>query len=221
VAALVARYDAASAPLAGRAVGRIAADFTTAGADLAAGGSGESALGDLIADAQLAAAQKADSKPPVAAFMNPGGIRNNLVRGADGQVSYGAAFNVQPFGDLLVDMDLSGTQVMQMLEQQFAGKRPRLLEVSDGVSYTWSESAPEGQHVVAGSLRIAGKPLDPAATYRVEVNNFLAGGGDGFSVLTQGQNPYTGPSDIDALCAWLGAHPAAAPTLGARIRRVH
>ena len=107
VGALVARYDAASAPLAGRAVGRIAADFTTAGADLAGGGSGESrVLGDMIADAQLAAAQKADPKPPVAAFMNPGGIRNNLVRGADGQVSYGAAFNVQPFGDLLVDMGL-------------------------------------------------------------------------------------------------------------------
>ncbi|MDR3415044.1 MAG: 5'-nucleotidase C-terminal domain-containing protein [Nevskia sp.] len=230
LAALVERYDAAAAPLVNRVLGRIEADITTTGENLAENGSGESPLGDLIADAQLAAAQS-DPDPPVVAFMNSGGIRNSFYYHppaaglADGQVSYGEAFNVQPFGDILVDMDLSGAQLYALLGQQWSVPGgPKILEVSRGFTYTWDERLPADPvtgKVVDGSLRIGGVPVDKTSTYRIEVSDFLANGGDGFNLLRQGRNPHNGGSDIEALSAYLAGHSPLQPPRPDRIRRLH
>ena len=192
-AAYVARYVAASAEVAGRPVGRLSGPALKAG--------DESKLGNLIADSQLAATQGAGAQ---FAFMNPGGIRTDLVPRADGTVTFGDIYAVQPFGNTLVTLTLTGAQVLAMLEQQFAeGGDGRVLSVSDGFAMTLDPSRPAGQRVVAASLQ--GQPLDPAANYRVTVNNFIAGGGDGYTVLKQGTNATVGPLDLDAIEAYLRA----------------
>ena len=89
---------------------------------------GESALGDVIADAQHVATQPADLGGAQLAFMNPGGIRADLRVGdissggeAPGEVTYGEAFTVQPFGNSLVTKTMTGDMIRRLLEQQFPG----------------------------------------------------------------------------------------------------
>ncbi len=200
-AALQAAADAKVAPLVNRVVGTAAVAMPNS-----ANAAGESALGDLIADAQRAAIRGAQ-----AAFMNPGGIRADLTAGT---ITWGELFAIQPFGNTVVGLTLTGTQIHTLLEQQWLGQiSPRILQVS-GVTYTWSASAAAGSKV--SDVRIGGVPLDPSASYRVAVNNFLASGGDNFSVLTQGTNQVGGPVDLDALVSWIEAlpQPIAAPPLG-------
>ena len=230
VATLIAQYDNASASLVNKLVGDITADFNTNGEQISspANGTGESALGDLIADSQLDAAQ-VDPSPAVIAFMNPGGIRANLVysqiSGGEqpGQITYGEAYNVQPFGDILTDLDLTGDQIYTLLGQQWVGQTsPKILEVSRGFTYTWDASQPDGTNkVVDGSVKLNGVPIDKTKTYRVEANNFVAGGGDGFKIMTQGKNLYTGPVDVDAFTAYIKAHSPLTPAAPNRITRLH
>lgn len=234
IAALVEQYSTAAAPLVNKVVGNVTADINTSAANISNGGSGESALGDIIADSQLAAAQ-VDPNPPVIAFMNPGGIRNSLFYNPanagipasagiqNGQISYGEAYNVQPFGNILTDLDLTGDQIYTLLGQQWVGQTsPKILEVSKGFTYTWDNSLPNGaSKVVDGSVMLNGLAIDKSKTYRVEVNNFLAGGGDGFTVLTQGKNLYTGPVDIDAFVAYLGKNTPLSPAAPSRIKRLN
>ncbi|PTA67350.1 bifunctional metallophosphatase/5'-nucleotidase [Deinococcus arcticus] len=170
---------------------------------------GESPLGRVIADSQLAATSSPDKGGAVIAFMNPGGIRADLpvnVPNASKQVTYGDAFAVQPFGNILTVITLTGAQIKAVLEQQFdnpsAGSN-RILQVSRGLSYTWDNSKPKGEKV--SSLRLNGQAIDPAASYRVTVNNFLADGGDGFTVFAQGTNRLGGELDINAFQAFLTA----------------
>jgi 5'-nucleotidase len=217
--ALIARYREALGPIAGAIVGTTEgaltraqeALFTTAQGTVA----GESALGNVIADAQLAATD--DEAGAVAAFMNPGGVRADLDAGP---VTYEEAFTVQPFANNLVTLDLTGEQLQCLLEQQFTVNR--ILYPSATVSYvvdTGGTTAPAGapctgSRVVDASVRIGGAPVVAGQSYRVTVNNFLAGGGDGFSVLTGGTNAVTGPIDLDAFTAYLGAGaPVRAPQL--------
>ena len=177
----------------------------------AAGPSGESSLGDLIADAQRAAVAGADF-----AFMNPGGIRADL---AAGPVTWGNLFAIQPFGNSLVALTLTGAQVRQLLEQQWLGQPfPRVLQIS-GLSYTWDATLPVGSRVL--EIRKGGALIDPATSYRVVVNNFMAAGGDNFTVLVSGTNPVGGAQDIDALIAWVKSlpQPFGAPG-GGRITRL-
>jgi 5'-nucleotidase len=230
VAALVAQYDKASASLVDKVVGSITADINTNGEQISApaNGTGESPLGDLIADAQLVAAQ-ADPTPAVIAFMNPGGIRANLVYSqisggeAAGQVIYGEAYNVQPFGDILTDMDLTGEQIYTILGQQWVGQTsPKILEVSKGFTYTWDNSKPAGtSKVVDGSVMLNGVAIDKTKTYRVEANNFIAGGGDGFAGFTAGKNLYTGSLDVDAFTAYITANSPLTPAVTNRITRLN
>jgi 5'-nucleotidase len=164
-------------------------------------------LGDVIADAQLAATDSAGVGEAVIAFMNPGGIRNDILfapTGAEaaGELTYGEAFGVQPFGNSLVTMTLTGAQIDTLLEQQFDNPSVganRILQVSDGFAYSWSASAPTGSKVDIASISIGGVPIDAAGTYRITVNSFLASGGDNFSVLVQGTSPLGGDVDLDAL----------------------
>lgn len=215
ITSLIDRYNAIAAPIANRVIGSITADITRT-----VNAAGESALGDVIADAQLDATDDPGFGDAVVAFMNPGGIRADLTYPSspagegDGNVTYGEMFTVQPFGNSLVTMTLTGAQIDTLLEQQFdnpAVGQNRILQVSGGLTYTWSQSAPKGAKVDIASIMINGAPIDPAASYRVTVNSFLADGGDGFSVLVQGTDRLGGAVDTDALEAYFAANSPVPP----------
>ncbi len=213
--ALVDRYRALVAPLANRVIGSITADITRT-----ANAAGESALGDVIADGQLEATRDPAFGGAVVAFMNPGGIRAdlvyNMISGGEqpGEVTYGEMFTVQPFGNNLVTLTLTGAQIDTLLEQQFDNPAPgqnRILQVSEGFAYAWSASAPTGSKVDIASITINGVPIDPSATYRVTVNSFLADGGDNFFVLREGTDRLGGAVDTDAFEAYFRAHSPVPP----------
>ncbi|MEA5359662.1 bifunctional metallophosphatase/5'-nucleotidase [Amycolatopsis sp., V23-08] len=214
VAALVADAKAKSGPIANKPVGSITADLPAAG-----NAAGESSLGDVIADAQLAGTQGNNA---VIAMTNPGGIRADLTykssanNEGDGVVTYGEAFTVQPFANIMQTITLTGANLKNVLEQQWApGVNPKFLQISSSLHYSYSASAPQGSRV--SNITVNGTPVDPAATFRVSVNNFLAAGGDGFTEFTKGTNLAGGPVDLDALIAYLGAHPNLAPPAADRI----
>ncbi|MGZ4999434.1 MAG: bifunctional metallophosphatase/5'-nucleotidase [Methylomonas sp.] len=227
---LVDRYKAISEPIANRVIGSVSADITNS-IHIA----GESKLGDMIADAQLAATAVAGGA--VAAFTNPDGIRANLnyasssVGEGDGKVTYGEAFTVQPFDNNLVTMSLTGAQIHTLLEQQFSGCREgypsdapaggqpfdRILQVSEGFSYRWREKGTTCDNVDPASIEINGVRIEPSALYRITVNSFLAEGGDQFYVLKKGTDRQGGPLDLDALIAYFAAHPVVSPVLRKRI----
>lgn len=213
VTALIDKYDTLSAPLANSVIGTITADISRTN-----NAAGESALGDVIADAQLEATAAVGVGEAVAAFMNPGGIRDDLLFVAgeamegDGNVTFGEAFSVQPFGNSLVTMTLTGEQIDTLLEQQWVGQTsPRILQVSTGFSYEWDPSAPDGDKVDPNSILINGAPIFDLTTYRVTVNSFLADGGDNFAVLVDGTDRLGGEVDLDALATYFGLNSPVAP----------
>jgi 5'-nucleotidase len=213
--ALIAKYDALSAPLANRVVGS-----TTEAITRTQNAAGESALGDVIADAQLAATEDPLFGGAAVAFMNPGGIRADLPAGS---VTYGQLFNVQPFNNVLTVMTCTGSQIDQLLEQQFdnpAVGQTRILQVPEGFTYEWSASAPTGSKVDIGSIAIDGTPINPANSYRVTLNNFLATGGDNFSTFTQCTDPLGGEIDLDALVRYFEENSPVAPGPQDRITQV-
>jgi 5'-nucleotidase len=210
---LIAAWERLADPLAKRVVGRIAAPLTRD-----ENPAGESPIGQLVADAQLAATAGAGAQ---IALMNPGGLRATLAGGEGGQVRYEDLFAVQPFYNNLVTMTLTGAQLQRVLEQQWLGQaRPRILQVSRGFSYAWQASKPVGERVVPGSLRLNGAPIEPQQRVRVTVNSFLAGGGDNFTALKEGAEVRTGLMDIDALEAHVQRAGTIAPGVLDRIRRV-
>jgi 5'-nucleotidase len=180
---------------------------------------GESPAANLIADAQLAATRAKDRGAADISFINATGVRTSLVPGADGNVTYGQIFSMQPFGNNLVVKTMTGAQLKALLEQQFvdeAGKAKvnSLLVPSAGFAFTYDLARPKGDRI--RSMTLKGKPIDPAAKYRVTTNNFLASGGDGFSVFTQGTDTFDAGLDLDALEAYLATNPSA-PAVG-RVR---
>jgi 5'-nucleotidase len=215
VTELMDRYKTLVAPIQNKVIGHITTPMVTRTTD----DSKESPLGNLIADAQLAdTSTVTDGKTPVAAFMNPGGIRDDLVA-QSGAVTYGAAFTVQPFNNYLVSMDMTGTQIKVLLEQQFSGvnqQSNKVLQVA-GITYTWNPAAAPGSKVVAGSIKIAGQPLADGTTYRIVTNNFLSDGGDGFGEFATAKNKFFGGLDIDAFANYLTAHDPYTPGLTDRI----
>lgn len=220
--ALIDRYDELSAPLANRVIGSITADVTRT-----TNAAGESALGDVIADAQLSSTSSPETGAAVVAFMNPGGIRADLtfaespIGEGDGNVTYGEAFTVQPFGNSLVTMTLTGAQIDTLLEQQWVGQTgARILQVSEGFDYTWSSSAPDGEKVDPATITIGGEPIDLAASYRVTVNSFLADGGDNFVVLREGTDRLGGEVDLDALVTYFETNSPIEPGPQDRITRM-
>lgn len=212
---LITKYNAIAAPLENRVIGSITTDITRT-----ATVAGESALGDVIADTQLAATDNPGFGDALVAFMNPGGIRADLsyfgspAGEGNGNVTYGEMFTVQPFGNSLVTMTLTGAQIDTLLEQQFVGcgqTSNRILQVSNGFTYSWSLSAPSCNKVNPASIMINGVTVDPSATYRVTVNSFLADGGDNFSVLVQGTNRLGGDVDTKAFEKYFAAFSPVAP----------
>ena len=193
--ALVTKYGEIAAPTENRVLGTASGSITRTG-----NANGESALGDVIADAQLWATSGpgwTHGAPAVVSFMNAGGIRADI---AAGEVTYGEAFSVQPFANVLVTMDMTGAQIDALLEQQFTGGNG-ILQIPASLTYTRYPSTAAPDRV--RDIRINGTPINPASTYRVTVNNFLADGGDNYSVFTGGTNRYVGEIDLDAFARYI------------------
>ncbi|MBP2475358.1 5'-nucleotidase [Crossiella equi] len=216
--ALIEEAKTKAAPIANRPVGSITADLPRTAAP-----SGESPLGNVIADSQLEATKTAGAQ---LALMNPGGVRTDLTFASspagegNGVVTYGEAYAVQPFGNILQTITLTGTQLKAVLEQQWqtgpgGAVVTRVLQPSSTLTYAWSASAALGSKV--SDLKVAGTPVDPAGKYRVTVNNFLSGGGDGFTELAKGTELVGGAIDLDAFTGYLGAHPNLAPPATNRV----
>ena len=207
---LIAPYQAAAAPLAQRPVGQMAGNATRREAM-----SGESALGNLIADAQWWATRAPENGGAELSFMHAGGIRADLAPDGQGLVRYGQLFAVQPFGNNLVVQTLTGAQIRALLEQQFdratsASERTRVLSVSQGFSYRYDLSQPPGART--SEVLLHGEPLQDGRGYRVAVSSFLAGGGSGYPVLAQGRDMLGGVLDLEALEAYFrSASPVAVP----------
>jgi 5'-nucleotidase len=215
--ALLEAYDKLAAPIANRPAGSVTETLSRA-----PNNAGESRLGDIIADAQLAATSAVPNGGAVIAFTNPGGVRNDIARKGDGTVTYADLFGSQPFRNQLVTLTLSGRQIKDMLEQQWSDpKRPRILQVSKGFAYAWDGSRPDGERILAERLSLNGQPIDPAEHYRVTINNFLSVGGDGFTVLTQGTAQQFGVYDSDALDAYFRSSSPVAPGVADRIVRIN
>jgi len=215
--ALLEAYDKLAAPLGNRPAGSVSETLSHI-PDHA----GESALGDIIADAQLAATQATAKGSAMIAMTNPGGIRINVTKKDEGAVSYADLFASQPFRNQLVTLTLTGAQIKNVLEQQWRDpKLPRILQVSNGFSYSWDDARPSGDHVLADSLSLNGARIDPAASYRVTVNNYLSVGGDGFTVLKDGTAPLVGVYDIDALYGYFRANGPIGPPPAKRITRIN
>ncbi|MET7616895.1 bifunctional metallophosphatase/5'-nucleotidase [Streptomyces sp. NPDC005408] len=212
---LIQRWNTLAAPIASRPVGYISADIENP-FDAA-----EKPLGDLIADAQQEGLAPADKGGAQLAIMNPGGIRAGLVHKAsgsegDGVVTYGEAFTVQPFTNMMNVVDLTGAQLITTLKQQVSGANqasPKILQVSKGFTYTLDLTKTGADRIVDSSVKLNGEAIDPAKTYRVAMNEFLAGGGDGFPVLKEHKNKLVGASDLEILNAYLAAHSSASAPL--------
>lgn len=164
----------------------------------------ESPLGQLVADAILASGREWGAQ---IAFTNSGGIRTDLEAGAGNVATAAQVQAVVPFGNEIAVMDMTGAQIVALLQGQWDGNeadKRGLLQVSDGFSYSWDERKPKGQRVVRDSIRLNGAPIDDNAIYRVAVYNFLADGNDGFVTFRQGsKRQATGVRDVDSLRSYL------------------
>ena len=249
VAKIVGAYKTLVSPIANLILGAITTDLVASRID----GSCNMPAGDLIADSQLAATQAANFGGAVVAFMNGGGVRSpgftfasSTAGEGNGNVTYGEAFTVQPFGNSLVTLSLTTQNIKDFLEEQFAGclgqsaTATRFALPSGGFKYTWDGSKACGARISNVTLRsgsttetlvdATGVVQSPARSYRVTVNNFMADGGDGYSTLVKGTNRLGGAQDIDSLTAYManfkspkpayapGSNPADAGTK--RINRV-
>jgi 5'-nucleotidase len=213
------RYRPYYAPLASRVVGSATDSVPKAG-----NAAGESALGDLIADAQLEAGRVVQADVAMA-FMNVGGLRADLVAGwPDGPsgrpVTYESVFAVQPFGNTVQVMKVTGDVIRRALEQQFTRKPRSVLQVSQGFTYRYDLRKPDGEHVDAASIRLNGQPIDMTASYTIVANSFLADGGDGFDVFREGTDRRSVGSEVQAFAAYIGRHSPVAPGPKNRIVRV-
>jgi 5'-nucleotidase len=228
--AILDHYKPFSAPLENKVIGTIKEDIRSA-RDNPSGqnAAGEQPMGDVIADAMLQKTAPSDFGGAVAAFMNSGGVRGGLLFGQvsggeqPGQVTYGEAFTVQPFGNTLVVKTCTGQQIYDVLNQQFNNPSVgsnRIMLPSSNVHYQWTSSG--GPRVVDNSVSFDGgaTTIDKAASYRVVMNNFMADGGDGYTVFRACTSPLGGDVDLDAFTAYLANHPnLGAPVLD-RITKV-
>jgi 5'-nucleotidase len=221
-AALIERYRPFAKTLGDRVVGSLAVELPRA-----QNAAGEAPLGDVVADAYLAAA-RAQPGGADAAFTNIGGIRGDLLAqppatpNGPRPVSYAQTFAVLPFGNRVVVRTLTGEALLRLLEQQFDNPQPgaaKMLQVSSGVSYAYDRARPAGARIDRASVRVGGAPLDPARRYRIVTNDFVWGGGDGFTAAQEGVDPIDVGADVDVMVAYIAAHSPVPPAPLDRIRR--
>ncbi|RJL30895.1 bifunctional metallophosphatase/5'-nucleotidase [Bailinhaonella thermotolerans] len=209
----VAKWKAHVSEVGDKVIGKI-----TATLDRKAGPSGETPLGNVIADAQLEAT-KAEGKAEIA-LMNAGGVRADLAYAqkngeGDGNVTFGEAFDVQPFGNLMGVVTLTGADLKELLEQQFQTPKNRVMSPSANLSYTMTPSAAAGSRI--SDIKIDGKAVTPDQQIRVAANAFLLDGGDSFTAFTKGKDRWIGMPDLDAFTAYLKAHSPITPPATDRI----
>lgn len=199
VAEYVGAYVKDAAALIARPVGRISGP-----AAKPAGASSEGGLlGNLIADSMVAGSRDAGAQ---IAFTNPFGIRAPLDPAPDGSVNFGQIYAVQPFNNTLVTMTLTGAQLRAVIEEGLDDKgEKQVISPSADLAFSFDLSRPAGSRLA--TLTFRGKPVDPAARYRVTVVNFLAEGGDGYSTFTQGTDIVRGMVDNEAFQQWIAAVP--------------
>ena len=210
--AILEKWNAIAAPLAARVVGSVAEDIT---GDASGNRGIETPMGDLVADSILWGTSAPETGGAQISFMNIGGVRASLLvepkyDEGPGEITYAESYDVAPFGNLLVSMDLTGAQIKDILEQQYDPTRGRqylALGVSEGFGYTWDDSQPQGSKVDGASMTLNGVQMDMGATYRVSTLNFLANGGDSFTGFLAGTNILGGSEDLANLVAYFEANP--------------
>jgi 5'-nucleotidase len=219
--AIIEEYRPMYAAVANRVVGTIARDVTRAPNE-----AGESALGALIADGTLSAGALVPDGHAVVAFMNPGGIRADLVHGgAPGTprpVTYAEAFTVLPFRNRVIAVTMTGAAIKDVLEQQFDNIGPgqdRMLQVSRGFAYSYDRTRLVNQRVDAASITIQGNRVEARQRYRVVINEFIASGGDNFSGFTKATGEVTVGNDLDIFASYLQKHSPVDPPPLNRIKR--
>lgn len=220
VSETIDKYEELAAPMAEQVIGSITADITRDQSD-----SGESSLGDVVADTQLYASR---GEGTVIAFMNSGGIRTDLYYNSSdgknpGNVTYGEAFSVQPFSNSIIALNLTGKEIDQLLESQFDNPskgQKSILQVSSGFSYAWKNEAPTGQKVNISSIKINGNAIDPDGSYRVAANGFLADGGDNFTVFRAGKDRVCMSTDLEGFMEYFGKFSPVSPGPKNRIKTV-
>jgi 5''-nucleotidase/2'',3''-cyclic phosphodiesterase and related esterases len=214
LADLVARYRAAAAEVSDRVVGKLGGPLTPV-----ADASGQSTLGNFIADAQLTATRAPERGGAQLALMNPGGLRSPITPLPDGAVRFGDLYSAQPFGNVVLVKQLTGAQIRAALEQQFTrGARPSILSVSSGFGYSYDASRPAGGRVF--DIMLNGAPLVDEGIYRVAMNNFIAQGGDGLRLFAPAPVLAEGPVDVEALEAYIASESGRDPPALDRIRNV-
>lgn len=218
---IIEKYQALAAPIANEIIGTISEGLTKK-----ANQAGEFALGQVVADAQAQSLFSEEHLWPDFAMVNPGGIRTDINfissdnNEGDGVVSFAELYAVQPFGNNLVSLDLTGGEIIEILEQQFAheGKaKTHILQVSENFSYSYDPQKPHGEKIIHESIKIQNKAIVLEQNYRVVANNFLADGGDGFSGFKKGKNRIIGHRDIDALLFYFKKHSPVTKPLKPRI----
>jgi len=215
IQALADRAWSEASESAQRPVGTITADLTRDRVP-----SGESTLGNLVADAQLAAGSTRGAQ---LALTNPGGMREDLDFGTSGQVTYRQAYGVQPFGNSLEVLSVTGAVLKDALEQQFqidldGTATERILSPSAGFTYAMDRRAASGSRI--SEMRLNGQDIAPDGVYSVVVNKFLAEGGDGFTALKNSTQMTGAGNDLDALTALFAAGSPVSPPATDRIRTV-
>lgn len=216
--ALLARYRPAAAAISNRVVGSITESLTRS-----PNAAGESALGDVVADALLEAATNTPGASAQLAIWNPGGIRADLVADANAAptpVTYGEVFAVLPFGNELIVKTITGETLLQMLEQQFGAERVRIMQVSNGFTYAYDRSRPVGQRVDRASVRLNGEPVVPGNRYRLATSNFLWDSGDDLSALSASTDPIVVGVDYEILADYFSRHSPIQPGPQNRIRSI-
>ena len=221
VTALLDHYRPLAAALGSRPVGMVTTELLRR-----SNPAGESALGDVVADAYLERGLAVDPAA-VAALTNAGGIRADLIGrppaqpGGPRQVVYEHAFDMLPFGNVVVVKSMTGEGILQWLEQQFDNPEPASDTIlqSSGLTYRYTRTRPPGQRVDRQSLMIGGRPLVPAQRYRIVSVDFVWNGGDGFTTAAAGTDPVAVGVDVDVFVDYLGRQSPLAPGRQDRIRK--
>jgi 5'-nucleotidase len=221
--AIIERFRPLYATVADRVVGRLDGDLTRK-----LNFAGESTLGNMLADVALEAAKSASGAGAHVAFMNPGGIRADLVSDQSGgsgprPITYAQASTVLPFRNRIVAQTMTGEMIREVLEQQFDNIAPgqdRILQVSRGFSYAYDRTAPRSRRVAPDSITLDGRRVTPKQQYRVALNEFIAAGGDNFSAFARGRDVVTLGMDLDAFIAYLQKHSPVQPGPDGRITRI-
>lgn len=213
---LIRRYSVDAEPLENRIVAKISKELSTV-----TNAVGESQLGNLVADAHLSGTSSPDTGGAVIAFNNPGSLRAPIIPNANGEVKYGDLFRLQPFGNDIAIMTLSGKQIKALLEQQFGEDRQRIMGVSAGFRYTYDVKRAKGDRILAETMKLNGAAIGAELQYRVAANSFLAGGSEGMTVFRDGTERQVGMLDLEAVVGFLTANSPYTPPMVGRITRLN